>query len=678
MRKKCSVIWNQTLFFFFLLILNIPLNAQNDIKLMGIVRSTDGGPLSGVSIKLDGVNVVGASDDEGKFVIRVPNVCTLTFSSVGYKSQHIGIRGQRSLVVLLENDVISLNEVLITQSINDKLTVEPTKVESDKRFLIVNTRYKVPEKFFTSHTRLIIQPYMVKLSAPDIIYMMHPVVCDGADFAIRQARMYGDMRQDPLYTYITPLSSLQNGYISYSDSLEVENMDVDYHTYTKAFIETCCDVVYRDTILVSKGVVNPLKLIDLHYDPVMWNTENAPAREIMLREEKGAIDLSFNIKSAVIDENIANNKTELLKIQDRLQQIENTPGSVLQIVEMDCSASPDGFYSSNKRLAKRRVQSSMEFLTSRLRSDTRRGLIMRAEANVAEWTEVAAMLRKDGYSKEAHQIERLCRRYASDRDLLSSAIRYQPFYKLIAGTYLPLFRQVQYKLTYSINRELSDEEVSELFHSDQLSLTQYEYWRYFRILYNKPASEYKKEELEEQRHYLTGMLKLFPKSVWAANNLAALNLLLNEPDPNILAAFCEDPDIAEDVYINQILTFLKLSRIKDARRLSESLSSNDQSNYIRSLIGIQEERYEEALGFLKHQTCLNKVVLLLKLKRNDLAYMEAKNLTSGTAKEFYIKAICANRLNKLNEAYNLLESAISLDPSVRERALKDADLNDLL
>lgn len=74
---------------------------------------------------------------------------------------------------------------------------------------------------------------------------------------------------------------------------------------------------------------------------------------------------------------------------------------------------------------------------------------------------------------------------------------------------------------------------------------------------------------------------------------------------------------------------------------------------------------------------LNEVLMLLALKMNDEAWDKAEKL-GESAKEEYIKAIAANRVDKVMPALSHLRKAIELDPSLLDIAKIDGDVLDLL
>ena len=101
------------------------------------------------------------------------------------------------------------------------------------------------------------------------------------------------------------------------------------------------------------------------------------------------------------------------------------------------------------------------------------------------------------------------------------------------------------------------------------------------------------------------------------------------------------------------------------------------SEYLKSVTRALNGNYEEALATFGQEGGINEVVLLLALKRNDEAWEKAQNLPE-TARSEYVKAIAANRLDKVMDAINHIEKAFELDPSLRDVAKVDADVMDLL
>src|SRR5690606_14334151 len=79
-----------------------------------VVSGTDGVGIPGVNILIKGSSIGTVSDIDGKFSIDVPRGDeTLVFSSIGYVSQEVSINGRELIMVTLEEDLGSLEEIVV-------------------------------------------------------------------------------------------------------------------------------------------------------------------------------------------------------------------------------------------------------------------------------------------------------------------------------------------------------------------------------------------------------------------------------------------------------------------------------------------------------------------------------------------------------------------------------------
>ena len=85
--------------------------AQQEVK--GIVSNKQG-PLSGISVTVEGSQVSTRTDDQGNYAIRAPSSnAILVFSSIGYVSQKITVDQRRNIDVVMEEDMSALEEVVV-------------------------------------------------------------------------------------------------------------------------------------------------------------------------------------------------------------------------------------------------------------------------------------------------------------------------------------------------------------------------------------------------------------------------------------------------------------------------------------------------------------------------------------------------------------------------------------
>lgn len=87
---------------------------ENEIKVQGVVADASGMPLAGVTVIVKGTKYGTTTDFDGNFSLNVDENSILVFSYIGYKTIEIPVKGKSKLNVVLEEEVSSLEEVVIT------------------------------------------------------------------------------------------------------------------------------------------------------------------------------------------------------------------------------------------------------------------------------------------------------------------------------------------------------------------------------------------------------------------------------------------------------------------------------------------------------------------------------------------------------------------------------------
>ena len=97
----CAMSWNVML-------------AQN--KVSGtVVQATNGEPIEGATVLVDGTTTGVLTDANGQYSLTIPDGGkTLIFSFVGLKKQRVPIDGQTAINVTMQQDVLELDEVVVT------------------------------------------------------------------------------------------------------------------------------------------------------------------------------------------------------------------------------------------------------------------------------------------------------------------------------------------------------------------------------------------------------------------------------------------------------------------------------------------------------------------------------------------------------------------------------------
>lgn len=92
--------------------------AQSSRNVSGTVKDASGQPVIGAAVMVEGFSSAGAvTDIDGKYVVAIPDAAgekvALTFSSLGYESQTVSVKGRAVVDVVLEEDAELLEEVVV-------------------------------------------------------------------------------------------------------------------------------------------------------------------------------------------------------------------------------------------------------------------------------------------------------------------------------------------------------------------------------------------------------------------------------------------------------------------------------------------------------------------------------------------------------------------------------------
>ncbi len=107
--KKLSL-----LIFLFVVGVSTTLFAQTRV-IKGKVTSAGEGPISGATVQVKSTTIGAVTDSNGNYSLSAPkDATTLIFSYVGMKKQEVEIAGRTVIDVIMESDILSLQEVVVT------------------------------------------------------------------------------------------------------------------------------------------------------------------------------------------------------------------------------------------------------------------------------------------------------------------------------------------------------------------------------------------------------------------------------------------------------------------------------------------------------------------------------------------------------------------------------------
>ena len=657
-------------------------SAQEVMRVLGtVVLKSDGSPCIGVNVSDAATRrVLAMTDVDGTFAVNVRSNARLRFSMVGMKTKEVDVKGKSRLHVVLEEESVSLKEVTISQKrITDKILPEPTDIEVKGNYFHVKTRVRVPREMFSHNTRLVVQPVLNNATRKQVT-LMKPMVYDAREYNETQDRLYNfdlndSLAGDPLARYITVKSEQTrekgrtNDIIGYNDSIYVEHVKDDFSCDVYMAIENYNRILYRDTTIIARGTVNPLRFLDYSFAAhELTDSAYFPKKEVQLRDSQGKVNLRFPVGKAVFDSSDPQNASEIDKLRQQIETISQSKGASLSSLELRGQSSPEGRYDRNLSLAKMRMDYALDFLKRTLPADMTQGMTFTSDAKVAPWSRVAEMLRKDTLATEADRVEAILAAH-HDIEAQGRAIQRLPFYhQIIATRCLPQLRRVDYTLHYNVYRTLTIDEIAQLYAQDYSQLSKYEFFK----LYRAEADTAKRVTMMRQA------LEVYPSFMAAANDLSVQLINHRQYDAALLRPFA-GANAPQEVNVNQLIALLNEGLYASADSVAHYVNDNESTHTMLAVNAVLNGRYDsENYATIAKTGKRNEVVMLLAMKLNDAALRMSRNLPDNEAVSHYLRAICLNRTDDPTEAYEELKRAFAMDASLKEIAKTDGDVTDLL
>lgn len=654
--------------------------AQHEIRIQGVVRDvTTNAPIGGVSVIYDG-GQIAFTDVDGKYSAFVPNNAELLFYKPEYNDYVTNVDNRQILNVNMTIKIVELGESIVVGKMSKKtIVVDQTELEVIGNYFHLKTKFRVPKQIFTTDKRFVVQPTLFNVTRQSVEYF-RPFAIDGDVYKINRERVLGfEEDDDMLKPYIVENNLAETDYIySYHDSIFVsrEYFEEDFRAECFLAVNANFENVKRDfldTVVIARGTQNPLRFLDFHIDPIELNdTSLIPKPEMKLVAEKGVSRIGFLIGKSAINKKDPKNLEEMNAIKEKIAQVLANRFSTLNGIEVVGYASPDGKYRTNATLAQARTDVILKEIVSSLPEDVRRYVKLSSMSVVETWNKVAELMEEDTLELAA-KVREIITANGNDYVKTEAALRKLPQYKTVIGTeYLPRLRRVEYQINHTVFRMLTVPEIWERYREGKEEISRYEYWK---LIESCPDS-LSRVEMERTA------LKEYPNFTLVANreavrlhNADSVNLKLLEPCISRYAPF--------EIVYNQTLMALKDHNVDLADSLMRYMPTTPKNSYLKAIVNTLNGNYADAYPYIASMGGLNEVLILLCLGRNKDADAKMNVLLEDKANWsnpsiWYVKAICANRLEDLNWAIEALSQAINLDPKLEEIARLDSDVMDII
>lgn len=674
-----------------------------------------------------------------------------------YKKKEIILDGTVTTfkVVLEISKDIQIGEVKIAGKLEARKRLQPrpsiTKVKGDT----IMTVCQFPiDTLLRKDVRVIVQPFFLDSTAHRKYYT-EPYVLDGKEYHTTQIRMY-DYKTGDKFSGVLPnkiqrepnpvYDPLYNNIVVRNDSLHFvgKTKSRSYHVKDRFYNDS---VVYRSADvskskwgvlaevpmmlvantklrndhlwcagaevsfenytkllhlakgeLFSMGLRNPMRFFEyrlkgteLREDTAIWY----PTPNLAKQEKSDQIHVRFAKSKSTIDMSDSLTNIELQKLKASIDGILSDEDAQFRDVTIVGTASPEGSYGYNQKLAGDRMGTLLNWIRERIPESKRAYMYPKKDGRVAKWSEVAELMRKDSLVSEAEVIENIVAKYSKE-DTRGREIRKLAFYQTIEDRYLPQLRKVEYKLGYSIDRVLNYEDILQRIKDNpSFSPSPYESFLLYRNE-KDPARRLELCKLAYEKH---------PNYLVFANDYSALLTSAGKPNPQILDGFDVERikhmgrnyKVPVTVHINQMCARILTDNVIAADTLDQMIMArtdcepqrNTQFATAHAYLDIRQGHFsDDNYDLIKKTGLRNEIIFLLSrngesetaTEDDKNAYKLSEGLGDSLALDCVLKAICVSRVegrtNK--EVVEWLKKSFALDPAMEEKCGGEADLQKAL
>lgn len=229
---------------------------------------------------------------------------------------------------------------------------------------------------------------------------------------------------------------------------------------------------------------------------------------------KGVANLQFVINKYDINLDMGNNRRELADMVAKLQPVLDDSLATLTSLSIFGMASADGPLSFNTPLSRNRANSAKEWLVGQLGIGADVQRLIKVGSRPEGWLPVYKAMVDDGHP-DASKVKAILDRYADQNDDVAERyIRRMACWKDIRERYLQKDRKVEYVYTYTLRSFTTDAELKDMYRKRPDAFNEEELLRVATLA----ATD------EERKQVYRMIVKRFPESAIAVNNLAVLCL----------------------------------------------------------------------------------------------------------------------------------------------------------
>lgn len=554
-----------------------------------------------------------------------------------------------------------------SQKMGDKVGVTPSDqvlMPDSTHAVQLDMTVEVPQKTLGKRSRLIIVPQL--LVGDSLVAECTPMVLDAPIYGKKMhRRVLLEDYVDSLASYARPVQKKESVTIAYSERVAIPDSLASARIVGVVTTDGCGACTAIDTLDMAQ-ISNPITLVDTHEElKLNWIEPQFVVRPKIL-QARGEASLQFAISNHKINLDMANNRSEMQQMLDKLQAILADSLAMVNSVNIQGLASVDGSHAFNERLAKQRAESAKNWMLGKVDLSKVRRNQFTVGSRPEGWEPVIQAMTADGRADSARVREIVEKYKGQSDDVAERYIRRLSCWDDIKKNYLQSNRKVEYVYTYSLKSFTTDAELLDMYGKRPDAFNEDELLR---------VSTLKQMPSEKQEVYRT-LMHYFPQSQVAANNLAVL--LLNEGRLDEAEAVLESlDDYTPEVLNTRAALYVYRYDYEHAIELLRSHMDMPEARYNLGLIHAQLRNLGEAYNLMHDYSDTNSAIIALSVNRNEEADDMMNRCEDASPLAEYVRALIAVRLNRSDDVVKHLQRACA-DASLKERARTEVEFRNLV
>ncbi|MBP3472001.1 MAG: hypothetical protein J6K41_07205 [Paraprevotella sp.] len=393
------------------------------------------------------------------------------------------------------------------------------------------------------------------------------------------------------------------------------------------------------------------------------NAATAPDAFQRVIKQRQEATIKFLIQQA----NLRSSELKSTSVQDFIKMLKDIKadqeGKALSNIEVSAYASPDGAFDLNKNLAEKRQNVSEGYLKKELKANK-----MEAEVETnytaEDWDGFQELVSKSNI-QDKDVILRVLSMYKDPEEREQQIRNISVVFKELADQVLPELRRARLAINYELIGR-SDDQILDQFKNDPSKLSVEELLYGAGTLVENPA---------DKQAWYQKTTQLYGNDYRAFNNLAQLayqkgDLASAESYLNKAKSLKAD---ASEVNTNLALIALNKGNVDAAETYLAKGSGANSFQEVMGCLNIAKGNYSQAAGNLTGSATNSAALAQLLNKDYASAKSTLDKVANPDAYTVYLKAVAAARTNDAAGVSTNLTKAISMDPSLAQRALNDLE-----